>query len=218
MVRRSGSARDNIAANRNIFQPRVLTIHPELEVHMRYPWSRTALVALALLVRPPNAEAALRETIVPACPWCGAGEPPAGLTSTMRVAPPAEPGMPLEITGVVYQGDGKTPAAGVLLYAWQTSAHGPLRGWLRTDARGRYEIVTVRPGPAAGGVPAQIQMTATPPGGREVSLDRILFDDDTLVTAARRAARRDAGGSGVVHPSTDARGVQHAVRDIILER
>jgi protocatechuate 3,4-dioxygenase beta subunit len=193
---------------------------------MRSPFTCVALLVLVLAARPLHAAP---------CPWCGAGDAPAGLTSTMRLAPPSEPGVRLEISGVVYQRDGKTPAPDVLLYAWQANArgvyptrgdekpgtitHGYLRGWLRTGAHGRYEITTIRPGAVSGGsAPAHINMTATPPGGRESLVNEIMFDDDVLVTAAYRAGLRTAGGSGLVHPFTDARGVQHAVRDIVLER
>ncbi|MEX2088444.1 MAG: hypothetical protein WEB62_01690, partial [Bacteroidota bacterium] len=52
----------------------------------------------------------------------------------------------------------KTPAAGVLLYVYQTDATGAynnddgswqrprINGWFRTDKNGRYEIRTIKPG------------------------------------------------------------------------
>lgn len=38
------------------------------------------------------------------------------------------------------------------------------------------------------------------------------------VTASSGHGSATPAGSGVVHPLTDARGVQHVVRDILLER
>src|ERR1700736_3035110 len=42
---------------------------------------------------------------------CGSYAPPAMIPSFARIAPPEEPGEPLEITGTVYRGDRKTPAS-----------------------------------------------------------------------------------------------------------
>ena len=76
-----------------------------------------------------------------------------------------EPGEPLVVRGVIYQRDGKSPAPGVILYVYQTDAtghyapgpdqthgrrHGRLRGWMKTDADGRYEFRTIRPAPYPG--------------------------------------------------------------------
>jgi protocatechuate 3,4-dioxygenase, beta subunit len=168
------------------------------------------------------------------CPWCGAADAPATLTSEAKLPKAGEPGTRLDITGTVYQPDRRTPAAGVLLYVYHTNArgvyanrdgdtnrsgHGSLRGWLRTDAHGRYHIATVRPGAYPGrSDPAQVHITVTPPDGRERFVDSIEFDDDTPLTAQMRARRTNTGGSGIVHPFTDANGVQHVVRDIYLER
>src|SRR5512134_1672562 len=62
-------------------------------------------------------------TSLPDCEWCGTGEAPAALTSTMRIGV-GEPGERLVITGTIYQNDGRTPAAGVVLYAYHTNAAG----------------------------------------------------------------------------------------------
>ncbi|RYF37204.1 MAG: hypothetical protein EOO38_26730 [Cytophagaceae bacterium] len=79
-----------------------------------------------------------------------------------------QPGQKILLTGTVYQNDGRTPAPGVLLYYYHTNTegrylhkpeekrsmppnslgqtHGYIRGWVQTDAEGRYFIYTVRPG------------------------------------------------------------------------
>ena len=170
----------------------------------------------------------------PPCPWCGASDAPASLGATSRIAPVGEAGVPLDITGTVVSPDGRTPVAGVLIYAYHTNArgiyprrddetgraqeHGSLRGWVRSDAQGRYRFTTIRPAPEAGGTePAHISLTVAVERRREARIDSIEFDDDTLLTTAVRQQRQNAGGSGIVHPVADARGVQHVVRNIILQ-
>ena len=78
------------------------------------------------------------------------------------IAMEGEPGEPLEMRGVIYRSDGKTPAPDVILYVYHTDAkgyyspapgqaqgrrHGHLRGWMKTDREGRYRFRTIRPAP-----------------------------------------------------------------------
>jgi protocatechuate 3,4-dioxygenase beta subunit len=95
-----------------------------------------------------------------------------------------EPGEPLEIRGVIYQKDGRTPAPGVILYVYHTDAkgyyspapgqtqgrrNGHLRGWMKTDAQGRYELRTIRPAPyPSRDNPAHIHAVVKEPGKNEV--------------------------------------------------
>ena len=76
---------------------------------------------------------------------------PKNLSRETTIADSKEPGAPLEISGTVYQADGKTPARDVILYIYQTDAkghyspapgatglarrNGHLRGWMKTDER-----------------------------------------------------------------------------------
>lgn len=175
-----------------------------------------------------------RSAPLPACEWCGADEAPAeGLTAEMVLAGPDEPGERLEVTGTVYEPDGRTPAAGVLVYAYHTDLtgryttrgdetgngrrHGRLRGWLVTGADGRYRIDTVRPGGYPGNSePAHIHMTVRPPGGEETWIDSIEFADDPRLTAEHRARADRRGGSGIVEPVLGEDGVWRATRDVVL--
>ena len=178
-----------------------------------------------------------RERAIPAaaCEGCGAADAPTPLTWEARIAPSGEPGTPLVVTGVVYRPDGRTPASGVLVYAYHTNAagiyprrggetgsarqHGYLRGWLRTDARGRYRFTTIRPAPYPGrDAPAHVHLTVTPRGGDERWIDSIVFDDDPLLTPRRRAELRNVGGSGVVRVTRARDGVLSATRNVVLER
>ena len=169
----------------------------------------------------------------PACEWCGAAEAPSRLSWAVRLAEPAERGEPLVLTGRVLRADGRTPAAGVLLYLYQTNAagvyatrgdetgngrrHGYLRGWLRTDAAGRYCVATIRPGhyPGREG-PAHIHTTVQEPRGAEGYIDDFVFEDDPQVTPAYRAERRRRGGSGIVRLTRGPDGILRGERTIVL--
>ena len=169
----------------------------------------------------------------PDCVECPHWEAPAPLTDRMTIAPPSEPGTRLVLEGTIFRPDGKTPAPGVLLYAYHTNAeghyahgpaatgqgrwHGDLRGWLKTRADGRYRIETIRPAPYPGrDIPAHIHMHVMAPGGRERYIDDVVFDDDPLVTATWRSRSENIGGSGIIHLEPDASGVLHGRRDIVL--
>lgn len=164
---------------------------------------RAALV-LAVSTTPAACQQASGDAL-PDCEWCGTAEAPATLTSEARLAPVGEPGTPLIVEGTLLEADGRTPAAGVVLYAYHTDAtgaypqrpgltgngrrHGALRGWLRTDARGRFRLVTIRPAPYTSRTdPAHIHFTAQAPGREERWLEELLFADDDLLTPAQRAA------------------------------
>jgi protocatechuate 3,4-dioxygenase beta subunit len=82
--------------------------------------------------------------------------PPATVSSVGTIANANEPGERLEISGQVFSPDGVTPAANVIVYAYQTDATGEyhndpktrvarLHGWAKTDAQGRYLFHTIKP-------------------------------------------------------------------------
>ncbi len=190
---------------------------------MRCPVTYAFLLLSIVACRP---EAQPRP-VLPTCEWCGSSEAPSDLGATARLAEGDEPGDRLIVTGTIFESDGQTPAAGVLLYAYQTDAtgvyvmrgdetgnglrHGALRGWLRTAADGRYRIETIRPAPYPGrNAAAHIHVTLTPVGGAEGWIDAVVFADDSLLT------ERERNGPGVVQPRRDDRGVLHATRDILL--
>ncbi len=168
------------------------------------------------------------------CEWCGAQDAPAKVPlTTMTIADASEPGERLRITGTVYLRDGKTPAADVLVFAYQTNAagvyprrgdergnakrHGYLRGWLRTDASGRYELLTIRPGVyPSRNEPAHIHMTISQPGHEEYWIDDIWFDGDALLTDRILARQKQRGGNGIIKLERDASGTWQGVRDIVL--
>ncbi len=152
---------------------------------------------------------------------------PERLTSHSRLAPASEPGEPMRITGTVRTRVG-LPAAGVIVYAYQTDAtgiypagptrHGRLRGWVRTDTAGTYAFETIRPGAyPEGDLPEHIHMHVIEQGKGTYYVEDIVFDDDPRMTNSRRRDYANGrGGSGLTHPVQDDTGTWLVRRDITL--
>ncbi|HEX8424075.1 MAG TPA: hypothetical protein VF634_11715 [Pyrinomonadaceae bacterium] len=158
---------------------------------------------------------------------------PAQLNWETRIAAATEPGEPMEASGVIYQPDGRTPAPGVILYAYHTDArgiyppasganggrirHGRLRGWVKTNARGEYKFVTIKPASYPNStIPSHVHLIVKEADKNEYYIDDFEFEDDRFLTQQERARRRKAGGSGVVRLTKNASGVWIARRDITL--
>lgn len=156
------------------------------------------------------------------------------LGSRLTIPPEGEPGAPLVLTGQVFEPDGVTPAPGVVLYVHHTNAagiyprrgdetgwgrrHGYLRGWLQTDAEGRYTITTIRPGPYPGrSIPAHVHLFLKEPDREPYYIDDVVFEDDPLVDARYREAAENRGGSGIITLTRVGDGTWHGTRDIVLE-
>lgn len=145
-----------------------------------------------------------------------------------------EKGQKLEITGTIYQSDGKTPAPEVVIYYWHTNAsglyasksglhpkaipHGYLRGWVKTDANGKYTLKTCRPAPYPNeNLPAHIHLSIKEPDvANEYYADDINFDDDQLLVAdLKKYPRENRCGSGIVRTLWQDE-VQVAEHDLVL--
>lgn len=189
-----------------------------------------------LLVAPACAQQTARSNLY-VCEGCEAiyEHPFDDLSWQTAIPPEGEPGEPLIIHGTVYQTDGTTPTPGVIVYAYHTNAegvyptsgdeegwaqrHGYLRGWMKTDAEGRYQFQTIKPGSyPSRNAPAHIHMTIKEPDHREYWIDDILFVDDPLLTTDIRRDMQNRGGSGIIQLTRDAQGVWHGTRDIALEK
>lgn len=138
----------------------------------------------------------------------------------------------LKLSGTVYQAHGKTPAPNVVLYIYHTNRdgiyetkgdeqgwarrHGYIRGWIRTDASGKYSFYTFRPASYPNGrEPQHIHITVKEPGRKEYYLDDFLFTDDPYLTSELKGNRSNRGGSGITTPR--AAGALFLIeRDIIL--
>lgn len=147
---------------------------------------------------------------------------PQRLTSTARIAPEGEPGTPLVINGRVFRADGRTPAPGIIVFAYHTDrtgvydarANGPhswrLKGWAITDAAGRFEFRTIRPGAYPGrNEPQHVHFSIEGPSVPRQSPTALEFDDDPKIGAPQREASKAAGPFGGVRPVTKRAGVDH---------
>lgn len=148
------------------------------------------------------------------------------------IADSEEPGEPLIVRGTIYQKDGVTPAAGVILYVYHTDnngryspdanqtkgrRHGHLRGWMKTDEQGRYEFKTIRPAAYPGrSDPQHIHPLIKEEGKPVYWIDEFLFDDDPLARQKVRNQQPKRGGNGILSLTKNENGVWVGKRDIIL--
>jgi protocatechuate 3,4-dioxygenase, beta subunit len=136
-------------------------------------------------------------------------ERPRALSAQERIAPEEEPGQPMRIRGTAFLQDGRTPAGGIVIFAYQTDARGHyfedgartwrIRGWARTDHEGRFEFLTVRPGAYPNGSnPAHVHFTMDGAGLTRRWTGDLQFADDPLLTGAQRARSEAAGRFGSI--------------------
>jgi protocatechuate 3,4-dioxygenase beta subunit len=157
---------------------------------------------------------------------------PASAPSSGEVAPADEPGERLEVKGVVYAADGRTPIPGASLYVYQTDARGHYRPedamgnrnprlllLLRSDAAGRYSFRTIRPGSYPGTrVPQHIHYEVAAPG-HATRIFEIVFEQDPLVTAEIRRQAAEPGSVFSIRPiEPGASGVGQVTQDVVLGR
>ena len=125
-------------------------------------------------------------------------------------------GQKLLVTGTIYKLDGKTPAPNVILYYYHTDIngvyagkqgldsrvvrHGYIRGWVKSDANGKYSIYTVRPAPYPNtNFEAHLHPSIKEPNiAKEYYIDEFVFDDDKLLTGEKRKKLPNRGGSGIL--------------------
>ena len=161
------------------------------------------------------------------------------LSNTATLPDYNEKGPKLEISGIVYQRDGKTPAKDVILYVYHTDQtghytpapdgkgwgkrHGRVRGWMKTDKNGYYHFYTLKPAPYPGtNIPAHIHITLKEPDKNEYYIDEYLFEGDPFLTTAERNRQEKRGGSGIISLDQkkaslpDGQGMLVGKRDIIL--
>lgn len=151
----------------------------------------------------------------------------------LTIVPSDEPGTPLVVSGTVRDGAGK-PIAGALIYAFHTAENGSyssrggnvadmgdslnprLFGYVRTDAEGRYELRTIRPGQyPTDGPPAHVHVEITAEKFAKL-VSEIMLEDDSRMTPQ---TKEWAAGAGfvVAGPTKDAAGVQRCTADWVLK-
>ncbi len=175
-----------------------------------------------------------RESVGGGCEGCDLihESMPRELSWQTAIASASEPGEPMEISGIIYQRDGRTPAGGVILYVYHTDArgyyspapetperarrHGHLRGWVKTNERGQYRFTSIRPAPYPDAQdPAHIHPIIKEPDKNEYWIDEYIFEDDPRLTERERSRRENRGGSGIIR-LTKTEGVWKGRRDITL--
>ena len=153
-----------------------------------------------------------------------------GAPALIVMAGKDEPGERMVVAGRVVGPDGRTPLAQVSLYVYQTDKDGiyskpvndsrtpRLKAFLRTDAEGRYEYHTIRPGsyPDTRN-PAHIHYHVNAAGFPEKVFE-IVFEDDPLVDQRIRASAAREGSPFSIRPLTrDAQGGWRCTQDIQLK-
>lgn len=130
-------------------------------------------------------------------------------TPTAVLVKDGEPGQKLRVRGTVYRPDGVTPAAGVIVYAYQTDAKGHyarfpdrtprIKGWVRTDAGGHFELLTIRPGNYPNrSTEAHVHTQLWGPGAPPQWGPDLNFGDDELLRADRKKESEALGKFGFV--------------------
>ncbi len=143
-----------------------------------------------------------------------------------------EPGPKIEISGIIYHRDGKTPAKDVVLYIYHTDQqgiyakkgnekgwakrHGYIRGWIKTDGKGFYKFYTLIPAsyPNSNN-PKHIHPTIKEPDFSEYWIEEFLFENDPLLPANAKTSSNPRGGNGVLKTEMKE-GMLKATRNIIL--
>lgn len=147
---------------------------------------------------------------------------PANITWQAKIIPPGEPGEPLVVDGQVFAPDGKTPAPGVTVYAYNTDAQGfygenhkeyppRLYGWMKTGNLGRFELHTIKPGRYPGmHVPAHIHFSLWGAGYPPQWVDELRFEGDSYLTPAMIADDKGRGEFATIRPlARSSDGVLH---------
>jgi protocatechuate 3,4-dioxygenase beta subunit len=151
--------------------------------------------------------------------------------SKITIANREEPGERLTVAGRVLGQDGVTPLAGASVYVYHTDVKGyyspgandnrnpRLRGYMRTDAQGRYEFSTIKPGSYPNSrVPAHIHYVVTAAGFTERVFEIVFEGDPFLSDNVRQDAAREWSGFSLRRLEKDDRGVWRCTQDVRLKR
>ena len=159
---------------------------------------------------------------------------PHDISNRMEIADNNEEGKRIVIKGQIFKEDGMTPYSDLIIYAYHTDnkgyyskkgfetgvqkKHGYLFGYCKTDAEGRYEIITIRPGRyPVNKFPAHIHIATKEPDGNMQYLNDFVFSDDSLVTKEYLSQLIYKGDDGVIILKENGSGIQEGNRITILK-
>ena len=162
--------------------------------------------------------------------WSGAISTPVDVSWKTVLSNETDKGEPIEISGTVFQADGKTVAPNTLIYLYHTDfegyygrkkdehRHGRYRGWMLTDKEGRYSFRTIKAAPyPQNRFAAHIHITLTTVTMKEDWIDSTLFEGDQLISQRERSMAGQKGGFNPILTFEKGKdGVLHATRNIKL--
>ncbi len=151
---------------------------------------------------------------------------------TTSIVPAGERGDPLVVSGRVFAPDGVQSVAGVVVYAYNTDkksyyspdgkvGHPRLKGYMKTNAEGRFELHTIVPGRYPGmHIPAHVHFNMWGSGYPVQWTDDLRFQGDSYLTEAMRQESAALGKFATIRPLTvDSAGVHHCEINLrLLER
>jgi len=151
--------------------------------------------------------------------------------SKVTIAAREEPGERLIVTGQVFGPDGKTPLAGASVYVYHTDAKGlytpetndnrnpRLRGYMRTDAQGRYEFSTIKPAPYPNNrIPAHIHYVVNAPGHRERVFEIVFEGDPNIDERMRADAAKEESAFSIRTLTRDQQGAWRCAQDVKMRK
>ena len=156
-------------------------------------------------------------------------EPPdAKWTATIVAA--REPGGALVVVGRIFAPDGQRPVAGVVVYAYNTDKHGyyspdgkvghpRLKGYMKTDVEGRFELHAICPGRYPGmHIPAHVHFNLWGAGYPVQWAEELRFEGDSYLTEAMKSESETRGKFATIRPlSRDKDGVYHSEINLRLQ-
>lgn len=163
----------------------------------------------------------------PTSNWTGAKDVPADVSWSTKLAPVSDKGERIYVSGTVFGLDGRTPASNALIYLYHTDIygiygregelrHGRYRGWMLTDAKGRYEFESIKPASYPNStIASHIHMTVTTETIKEDWVDSILFEGDRFITQQERVVRK-GGFDPILKFVKSSDGISRGVRNIQL--
>jgi len=151
--------------------------------------------------------------------------------SKVAIAAKEESGERLIVTGQVFGPDGKTPLAGASVYVYHTDAKGlytpetndnrnpRLRGYMRTDAQGRYEFSTIKPAPYPNNrIAAHIHYVVNAPGHRECVFEIVFEGDPNIDERMRADAAKEESAFSIRTLTRDQHGVWRCSQDVKMRK